>query len=66
MFWSRMGRALLATVALAAIVAGAGGGRAATLALSRAVATTGDSVVALNDDARLPTIPADLHDQLLK
>ena len=63
MIRSRIGRVLLATVALTAIVAGASGGRAATLALSRAVAITGDSVAALNTDARLP---ADLHEQLLK
>jgi len=66
MIRSRIGRVLLATVALSAIVAGASGGRAATLALSRAVATTGDSVATLHEDARLPTIPADLHEHLLK
>ena len=66
MIRSRIGRVFLALVALAAIVGGASGGRAATLALRRAVATTGDSVATLHTDARLPTVPADLHQQLLK
>ena len=63
---SRLGNILLATVALTAIVAGASGGRAATRALSRAVATTGDSVAAIHTDAQLPPLPTSLRDQLKK
>lgn len=53
---SRIGALLLAAVACTAVAAGASGGRAATRALSRAVADTGDSVVAMQAEAQLPPL----------
>ena len=54
---SRIGLLLLAVVALAALAAGASGGWAATRALSRAVADTGQSVEAMETEAQLPPLP---------
>lgn len=56
---SRIAKLLFATVALAAGAAGAGGGRAATLALTRAVADTGQAVAEIKGDARLPALPTE-------
>jgi hypothetical protein len=54
---SRVGALLLAAVACAAIAAGASGGRAATRALSRAVADTGHSVATIRTETQLPPLP---------
>jgi hypothetical protein len=59
---SRIGVVLLSLVALAAVAAGAQGGRAATLALSRAVADTGQSVVAMHAETQLTPLPILLID----
>jgi hypothetical protein len=59
---SLIGRVLLGAVALTAVAAGAGGGRAATRAVSRAVADTGGSVAAIHTDAKLPPIPLALRE----
>lgn len=45
-----VGRTVLALVALAAMAAGATGGRAATLALSRAIGTVGSTVAGIQPD----------------
>jgi hypothetical protein len=58
---SRIGQLLLAGVAVVAMAAGASGGRAATRALSRAVADTGQSVAAMQTEAQLPPLPAVLY-----
>lgn len=63
---SRIGLLVLALVALAAMAGGASGGRAATRALSRAVADTGQSVVEMQTDAQLPPLPPLLHAHLAK
>jgi len=63
---SRIGQLLLALVALAAVTAGAGGGRAATRALSRVVADTGGSVAALHTETQLPPLPPALGGPLAK
>jgi hypothetical protein len=54
---SRIGVVLLSLVALAAVAAGAEGGRAATRALSRAVADTGQSVVAMQTETQIAPLP---------
>jgi hypothetical protein len=63
---SRIGQLLLGVVALAAMAAGASGGRAATRALSRAVADTGQSVAAMQAEAQLPPLPAVLYQPIAK
>jgi hypothetical protein len=63
---SRMGLLVLALVAFAAMAGGASGGRAATRALSRAVADTGQSVADIQTDAQLPPLPPLLHAQVAK
>ncbi len=63
---SRIGLLLLAVVALAALAAGASGGWAATRALSRAVADTGQSVEAMETEAQLPPLPSTLYDRWSK
>jgi hypothetical protein len=63
---SRIGALLLAAVALTAVAAGAGGGRAATRALSRAVADTGQSVATIHTETQLPPLPAALQIQSKK
>jgi uncharacterized cupredoxin-like copper-binding protein len=60
---SRIGAMLLSVVALAAVIAGAGGGHAATRALSRAVADTGQSVAAIQTETQLPPMPDLLRHQ---
>jgi hypothetical protein len=59
---SRIGVVLLSLVASAAVAAGASGGRAATRALSRAVADTGQSVVAMHAETQISTLPIVLTD----
>ena len=54
---SRIGVVLLSLVAFAAVAAGAGGGLAATRALSRAVADTGQSVVAMQTETQIAPLP---------
>lgn len=54
---SRLGVVLLTLVAFAAAAAGATGGRAATRALSRAVADTGQSVVAMQTETQIAPLP---------
>jgi hypothetical protein len=54
---SRIGVVLLTLVAFAAAAAGASGGRAATRALSRAVADTGQSVVAMQTESQIAPLP---------
>jgi hypothetical protein len=59
---SRIGAVLLSLVALAAVAAGASGGLAATRALSRAVADTGQSVAAMQTETKIPPLPSVLGD----
>jgi hypothetical protein len=54
---SRIGVVLLSLVALAAVAGGASGGRAATRALSRAVAETGQSVATMQTETQIPPLP---------
>jgi hypothetical protein len=54
---SRIGVMLLSLVAFAAVAAGASGGRAATRALSRAVAETGQSVATMQTETQIPPLP---------
>lgn len=63
---SRIGQLLLAVVALTAMAAGASGGRAATRALSRAVADTGQSVATMQTEAQLPPLPTVLYPPIVK
>jgi len=63
---SRVGRVCLAVVALAAVAAGAGGGRAATLALTRAVADTGQSMSDLKPEPRTAVAAIDTPDRRTK
>jgi len=59
---SRIGAVLLALVALAAVAVGASGGLAATRALSRAVADTGQFVAAMQTETQIPPLPIALGD----
>ena len=53
---SRIGVVLMSLVALAAVAAGASGGRAATRALSRAIADTGQSVATMQTETQIPPL----------
>jgi hypothetical protein len=63
---SRIGAVLLSLVAMAAVAAGAGGGRSATRALSRAVADTGQSVAAMQSETQIQPLPITLSDSSKK
>ena len=63
---SRIGVVLLSLVAFAAVAAGASGGLAATRALSRAVADTGESVVAMHAETKIAPLPIALTDHPTK
>lgn len=63
---SRIGQLLLALIACAAMAGGASGGLAATRALSRAVADTGQFVAAMHSEAQIPPLPPLLNLQAAK
>jgi hypothetical protein len=63
---SRIGSVMLSLVAMAAVAAGASGGRSATRALSRAVADTGQSVAAMQTETQIPPLPIALTDSSKK